>query len=379
MSNLKTANIGGVSPAMPSYSDVTPRLSAPPTINPGTYGSSASQSSGFNLGSLLGSVGSLGSPLGWAGLGLNFANSLFNKNSAQKAQELQLQMFREQLKFNHDEAKLAFEREANYNSEVSQVQRMLQAGLNPALMFKGADSVNTSTASAPSAPDLKYPLMDTELGSKGIQTLIGSSDLLSRNESNLAMINQLKSLTNKYGVDSQYGKLMNKLFEMTFDNQVQDKVLKNQLLKSQIDSYVQDSAMKASQKVLLDTEVKNYVRKLGIEESRVAATIKSATISAAATRFSAKEYASASRYASDKSYDAQDLVSEKQYVAAAERNGIEHDKAVALAKYLKSAGMKQTMDTVLSPLQLIGNVATSLFSSSSNMAGSAMKVLPFAF
>lgn len=376
MANLKLANIGGVSPVMPSYSDVTPRLSAPPTINPGTYGSSSSGSSGFNLGSLLGSVGS---PLGWAGLGLNFANSLFNKNSAQKAQELQLQMFREQLKFNHDEAKLAFERESRYNSEVAQVQRMMQAGLNPALMFKGADSVNSSSASAPSAPDLKYPLMDTQLGTNGIQTLLGSTDLLSKNESNLAMINQLKSLTAKYGIDSQYGKLMNKLFEMTFDNQVQDKALKNQLLKSQIDSNIQAAATQASQKALLDTEVKNFVRKLGIEESKVAATIKSASISAAATRFAAKESASASRYASDQNYAAQDLVSEKQYIAAAEKNGIEHDKAVALAKYLKSGELKNTMDTALAPLQLISNTATSLFSSSSSLAGSAMKILPFAF
>ena len=177
---VKTANIGGLSGVMPSYSDVTPSLTPPPNINPKTYGPSSLGSSSLLKGAftLLG-LANHSNPLGWASLGANVLGNILNHKSASDAQKLQLQMFKEQLKFNHDEAELAFNREAEYNSEVSQVARMRAAGLNPALMFKGADSVNSSAASAPSAPDLKYPLIDSQLGTHGLESLLQGTDLLS--------------------------------------------------------------------------------------------------------------------------------------------------------------------------------------------------------
>ena len=76
----------------------------------------------------------------------------------------QLELNRENNKFNADEARkqraaaaAAQTRQENYNSEVAQVQRLKQAGLNPALLYGGSTSSSgVSSMSAASASPSSY-------------------------------------------------------------------------------------------------------------------------------------------------------------------------------------------------------------------------------
>lgn len=361
---MKLANLGGVSPTMPNFSDVTPKLSPIPNINPKTYGSSIG-SAASGLSSLFG-FANISNPLGWASLGANVLGNILNHSSASNAQKLQLKMFKEQLKFNHDEAQLAFDREAKYNSEVSQVARMRAAGLNPALMFKGADSVNSSVASAPSAPDLKYPLLDSQLGSNGISALLQGTDLLSRNESNKAMINQLRSLSAKYGTDSKYQGMLNNLLSVTFDNEVQDKALKNVETKARIETYRAECAKMAAEKLLISTQAENYCKELGIKQESVVNALKAAILNAKAVKYSADKASEASKYSSDNVryvgmenafINKERMLHDFEYQLKI--GGIEEDKARSMRKYFDSQADLNSVQEFFYPVTALGSFLSS--------------------
>lgn len=77
--------------------------------------------------------------------GLGIAAS---QDAAREANDLQLQMFREQLGFNHNE-RLEVQK---YNSPVEQRKRYEAAGINPYAMLGQMESGNVQAATAPAAP-----------------------------------------------------------------------------------------------------------------------------------------------------------------------------------------------------------------------------------
>lgn len=120
---------------------------------------------------------------------------------------------RENNKFNADEARkqraaaaAAQTRQENYNSEVAQVQRLKQAGLNPALLYGGATSSSgVSSMSAASASPSSYTPTGSQLDLSG--ALSGSSDMdlqaaqvenLRTNTASQAEDVASKTTTNKY-------------------------------------------------------------------------------------------------------------------------------------------------------------------------------------
>lgn len=120
---------------------------------------------------------------------------------------------RENNKFNADEARkqraaaaAAQTRQENYNSEVAQVQRLKQAGLNPALLYGGATSSSgVSSMSAASAAPSSYTPTGSQLDLSG--ALSGSFDMdlqaaqvenLRTNTASQAEDVASKTTTNKY-------------------------------------------------------------------------------------------------------------------------------------------------------------------------------------
>lgn len=122
-------------------------------------------------------MGDTKSGFNWSdGLGavLGFANGFFNR-SAQKSMneaniamqretnELQHQMMQEQNDFNRNMAIEMFNMENDYNTPLAQVQRLREAGLNPAMMLGNGNMANTGDAMTPSGanvPTLTAPRVD---------------------------------------------------------------------------------------------------------------------------------------------------------------------------------------------------------------------------
>lgn len=125
----------------------------------------------------------------------------------------QRQLNKENNRFNADEARkqraaaaASQTRQENYNSEVAQVQRLKQAGLNPALLYGGATSSSgVSSMSAASAAPSSYTPSGSQLDLSG--ALSGASDMdlqaaqvenLRTNTASQAEDVASKTTTNKY-------------------------------------------------------------------------------------------------------------------------------------------------------------------------------------
>lgn len=116
-----------------------------------------------------GAAGSIGAAL----IGGIFNNRAVSKQNAMNLQiaretnEAQLNALRENNAFNKQAAIDMFNLESNYNSPYNQVQRLKEAGLNPAVMMEGnisstAGNTNASTPSAAATPTLYAPTMQAE-------------------------------------------------------------------------------------------------------------------------------------------------------------------------------------------------------------------------
>lgn len=119
----------------------------------------------------------MANPLSWAGFGLQAASgigSLISGNKQQKAQERENEKNRQ---FNAEQARLnrEFQRsesrynlayQAQYNSPAAQVQRLKDAGLNPALAYGNS---NTGMVSAQSASGSQASASGSSLGGESLR------------------------------------------------------------------------------------------------------------------------------------------------------------------------------------------------------------------
>lgn len=87
-----------------------------------------------------------------ASFGLGVGNSILNFLSQRETNKTQIDLMREQNKFNKD----MMESQRQWNSPSAQVQRLSQAGLNPALAFSDS-SGSVGMASGASVPTLQAP------------------------------------------------------------------------------------------------------------------------------------------------------------------------------------------------------------------------------
>lgn len=129
----------------------------------GTVGKGLTSAAGLDListgaglvGSLVGSKQQANSvkEANAANLEIARQNNETSMQIARQNNEIQQQMQRENNEFNRQQAIDMFNMENEYNSPLAQVQRLQQAGLNPAVMMEGAGgtAVGNSSAAAPSA------------------------------------------------------------------------------------------------------------------------------------------------------------------------------------------------------------------------------------
>lgn len=190
------------------------------------------------------------------------ASSAVSASDARASLRAQNEMLQKQQQFSHDEAELnrQFQREMfdttnSYNSPKAQVARMVEAGLNPALMYgSGAGSIaaqspSGSAASAPSAPS-PQGLSDLSLRAAEIARINAETSLIKSQTKNTdaSTVGQLtfndfqaQLLTGQIETNSMTVKLGNSQLSL---NDSQQKILHQSLVKLQKECDVLDSTVK---------------------------------------------------------------------------------------------------------------------------------------
>lgn len=215
--------------------------------------------------------------------------SLSSASDARASLRAQNQLLQKQQQFAHDEAELnrQFQREMfdttnAYNSPKAQVARMVEAGLNPALMYgSGAGSIaaqspSGSMASAPSAPT-----------PQGLSDLsLRAAEIARVNAETAAIKSQTKKTDAETGILSSDASFRNALnaakLEMTYaninlsrsvenlnDNQV--KVLRQQCKKIDSECQVLDSTIDEIKAKIANLGADTYLKRLhGFLDSSIA-------------------------------------------------------------------------------------------------------------
>lgn len=312
----------------------------------------------------------------------NVVGGLLNYFSQQSANRQAQENFERQLKWQADMMDRQWQRESAFKSEIAQVQRMKQAGLNPALMFKGAQGASASMASAPDAPIIKAPVVDNEFGSNLIGGLQGSIDMLSQSEKNQALIKTLSKEAEKHGADSEFQKQWIGFLRATFDERAMSTKMNIAEQQARINLMVQQTANQASQALLNNTEVANYAKKLGIEVYKIDSALKSALATASAMRYSADVHGEAVKYSADKQQETSMAVSQSELFTRFEiemnKLGVEKQKTTALCDYLRKSGNLSRMQMYLAPLNTLIGAASTITSALGNTGAAGTVIKGFA-
>lgn len=361
--SVKTLPLGGVSGSFTApASDFTPR--APSGIGnldyfPSKYGTNVSEAS-VPSGSI--------SPLSAIGVGGNLFSTFMNMHSQDEINRQQYRMFKEQMDFNRIEAEKARNFQANFNSEVNQVKRLREAGLNPALVFGGSQSVGSSQAQSPDAPHFQAPRLNNELGSSIINGALGGADLLTKTEYNRAFVDLLKEQSRKFGVDSEAQRIINGLARMTFDDNVSKTRLECASLMQQANMYASQSALNMANKLFTDNETSLLLERLHISYQQLQNALEIATVNSAAHVKSAQIGASASMYGSDQYVKATGM-NNKTALTMNFRDNLQHslDRMVGKqnSKALINLWDKQArwteLQTSIAPIRLMFDASNMLF------------------
>lgn len=327
-------------------------------------------------------VSSLGSMAGAIPIIGNVAGGLLNYFSQQSANKQAQENFERQLKFQADMMDKQWQRESAFKSEMAQVQRMKQAGLNPSLMFKGAQGASASMASAPDAPSLKAPVVDNQFGSNLIGGLQGSIDMLSQSEKNQALIKTLSKEAEKHGADSEFQKQWTGFLRATFDERVMSTRMNIAEQQERIGLMVQQAANNASQALLNKTEVAGYMKKLGIEVYKADSAFKAALSSASAMRYSADKNLEAAKYSADKHQETSMAISQSELFTRFEiemnKLGVEKEKTQSLVDYLKKSGNLNQMQMYLAPLNTLISAFGAITNGLGNSGAAATVIKGFA-
>lgn len=190
------------------------------------------------------------------------ASSAASASDARASLRAQNEMLQKQQQFSHDEAELnrQFQREMfdttnAYNSPKAQVARMVEAGLNPALMYgSGAGSIaaqspSGSAASAPSSPSPQglsdLSLRAAEIARINAETSLIKSQTKNTDASTAGQLTfndfQAQLLTGQIETNSMTVKLGNSQLSL---NDSQQKILHQSLVKLQKECDVLDSTVK---------------------------------------------------------------------------------------------------------------------------------------
>lgn len=120
-------------------------------------------------------------------------NNALQQKIAAENNQLQVDMMRENNKFSRDMAIEMFNLENEYNNPSAQVQRLLEAGLNPATMYGSGSIANSGDISTPSAagstvspsmPSFTTPIMQSPPSVLG--AMFGSLESVTRSLTNLS-------------------------------------------------------------------------------------------------------------------------------------------------------------------------------------------------
>ena len=194
------------------------------------------------IGSLVSGVGSIAGMIG--------QNKIVNKQIAAQREENRLNRFynqmlaRQQNQWNLEQ----WNRENAYNSPLSQMYRLRQAGLNPDLMYGQGTTGNSAgspemTSGAPSEPqDMSAMLSKRSFG----QTMQQILDKEQQRRMNEAQIEAIKANTNKTNAETQGQDIDNAIQQIRLGNEAkfQDQTLKNmqaveKMTDAQAQSYLQ--------------------------------------------------------------------------------------------------------------------------------------------
>lgn len=194
------------------------------------------------VGSLVSGVGSIAGMIG--------QNKIVNKQIAAQREENRLNRFynqmlaRQQNQWNLEQ----WNRENAYNSPLSQMYRLRQAGLNPDLMYGQGTTGNSAgspemTSGAPSEPqDMSAMLSKRSFG----QTMQQILDKEQQRRMNEAQIEAIKANTNKTNAETQGQDIDNAIQQIRLGNEAkfQDQTLKNmqaveKMTDAQAQSYLQ--------------------------------------------------------------------------------------------------------------------------------------------
>lgn len=154
--------------------------------------------------------------------GLGIAAS---EDAAREANDLQLQMFREQLGFNHNE-RLEVQK---YNSPAEQRKRYEAAGINPYAMLGRMESGNVQAATAPAAPTA-HVANSTPADYGRIGESLGEGFLKASQVESLNLDNAQKRIELQYKTAHEILSLQNEISEINSKKAVTD-LDKNRLLE----------------------------------------------------------------------------------------------------------------------------------------------------
>lgn len=162
----------------------------------------------MGIGSIIGSGITVGSSIATSS-----ATNRANKNIAQLNNEWNMKMLERQMQYNEE----AYERQLGdtwdfyndakaYNSAEAQVQRLRNAGLNPALTFGSGSAGSVSAASSPSVQGISAPSATPYSADySGITQGIGAAvDLYMRGKQAHAEVSQKEATTNNLRIEGQY-------------------------------------------------------------------------------------------------------------------------------------------------------------------------------
>ena len=208
------------------------------------------------------------------------ASSAASASDARASLRAQNEMLQKQQQFSHDEAELnrQFQREMfdttnAYNSPKAQVARMVEAGLNPALIYgSGAGSIaaqspSGSAASAPSAPS-PQGLFDLSLRAAEIARINAETNLIKSQTKNTdastagqLTFNQFQAqwITGQIECNSMTVKLGTSQLDL---NEAQQKVLFKSLSKLEKECDVLDSTVKEIKAKTANLAVDTYSKRV---------------------------------------------------------------------------------------------------------------------
>lgn len=230
------------------------------------------------------------------GAGANLLGGLFGSKNNSKANKMNLQiaretnalnykMFQEQQKYNYD----MWNMNNRYNSPTSQVQRALEAGLNP--YFNTGDLVsasNTSAPSSPSLPSLVTPHVEaydpspvfSNIGNNISNLLMQQAQINNLNQQTqsskdvtYAQVKQYLAQTEDLKHSARFRALSNNLLHDTYNYQKQSQMYNSYIMREQWLQNMAQTKIANVQSKMAEMHLETYPQELQLHITQLAANI----------------------------------------------------------------------------------------------------------